>query len=453
MKITMQPLTFARIAALCLLTLVASPSLAGVEIQKVQSRSGITAWLVEDHDIPVIAVNIAFKGGSATDPANKAGLATLVSGLLDEGAGDMKSEDFQRRLEDHSIELSFRASRDTMNGSMRTLSKNRDEAFTLMGLALTSPRFDSAPVRRVRSQLLAMIARSDEQPEALASKSWYKLAFPGHPYGQPELGTPETLKAITTQDISEFARTHFARSNMIVGVVGDIDATTLSALLDETFGTLPIAAEVTQPTDVKAAPEPGIHVIQTSSPQSVVVFGAAGIKRRDPDWYVAYVMNYILGGGGLTSRLADEVREKRGLAYGVYTNLYPFDHSALFLGSVGTRNEKVAESIDIIGKEIARLRDQGVTEEELKNAITYLTGSYPLKFGSSEEIAGQLVLMQLEDFDTSYVNKRNSYIESVTVPQIQRVAKRLLKPEALSWVVVGDPKGLDATAAPALSKE
>lgn len=441
----MKPLMFRSLGFLFFL-LLASQASAGINIQTVQSRSGITAWLVEDHDIPVIAVSIAFRGGTATDPADKAGMATLAAGLLDEGAGDLKSEDFQRALEDRSIVLSFAASRDQITGGMRTLTKNRDTAFHLLGLALTRPRFDSKAVKRVRLQLVSLIARNQEQPNAVAAKLWYQKAFPGHPYGQPVLGTPETLDRISEQDLKNFAHSHFGRNNMVISVVGDIDAATLTGLLDETFGALPESSDVDLPREVIATPEPGIQVVRTSSPQSVVLFGEAGIKRRDPDWYVAYVMNYILGGGGLTSRLMEEVREKRGLAYGVYTYLSPLDHAGLFIGSVGSENARVGQSIEVIKQEITRLRDHGVTEDELKNAVTYLTGSYPLQFASSGDIATQLMLMQLEGFDTDFVNKRNSYIASVTVPQIERVAKQLLKPDALSWVVVGDPQGLPAAA-------
>jgi zinc protease len=314
---------------------------------------------------------------------------------------------------------------------------------------LTSPRFDTKAVKRVRQQMLSLIARQQEEPRAVASKLWFQMAFPGHSYGQPELGTAESLDRISGQDLKNFARSHFARNNLIVGVVGDIDAATLTTLLDETFGALPGMAEVNYPEDVTAAPEPGIHVVRTTSPQSVVLFGEAGIKRRDPDWYVAYVMNYILGGGGLTSRLMEEVREKRGLAYGVYTSLSPLDHAGLILGNVGSENARIGETIKVIRDEITRLRDHGVTADELKNAITYLTGSYPLQFSSSGDIALQLMMMQLDGFDTDYVNQRNGYISSVTAPQIERVAKRLLQPDGLSWVVVGDPQGLpDLAPAP-----
>ncbi len=422
---------------------------AEINIRKVESKAGIQAWLVEDHDIPIVTMRIAFRGGSASDPAGKGGLASMVSGLLDEGAGDLKSEEFQQRLDDASIELSFGASQDDFSASLRTLSENKAEAFHLLGLALKAPRFDARPVKRVRGQLLSMIARSKEQPGHVASEAWYKLAFGDHPYGSVSSGTVDSVNAITIQDLKDFAARHFARDNLIVGVVGDISPDELADRLDVIFGTLPETAKVALPRDVTPSPEPGVHVIKTPSPQSVVYFGHKGIKRRDPDWYVAYVMNYILGGGGLTSRLADEVREKRGLAYSVSTGFATYDKAGLFVGNVGTQNERVKESIDVIRDEIARTRAEGVSAEELKNAITYLTGSYALSFSSSSAIAAQLVGIQLEGLGPEYVNQRNDFIRSVTAPQISRVAKRLLKPEDLSWVVVGNPAGFEDELPPA----
>lgn len=415
---------------------------AAVAIVEVVSPGGIEAWLVEEHSVPLVAATILFKGGAAEDPGDKAGLSYMVSGLLDEGAGDLDSQAFQERLEDLSIRLGFDADRDSFEVSLYTLSENSAEAFRLMGLAVAKPRFDDKPVERIRRQILSILARADENPQKVASETWYRKAFGGDPYGRPVEGSPETIEAIASADLKGFARRRFNRADMVVAVVGDITAEELGRLLDEAFGELPAAGRKTELGEASFVAAPGLEVVRKPIPQSTVVFGHAGIKRDHPDWYAAYVMNHVLGGGGFSSRLIDEVREKRGLAYSVYSYLNPMDRFGLFMGGVATENARVGQSIDIIRRELERLWDEGVTAEELDDAKTYLTGSFPLSFDTSRKIAAQLAYIQREGLGIAYVERRNDFIEAVTVEQIRRVAGRLLQPENLLWVVVGDPAGL-----------
>lgn len=404
-------------------------------------------WLVENHNLPIVAVEIAFRdAGAAQDPADKAGLATFAAGLLDEGAGDMDAIAFRTRLEDLSIALSFEAGRDHLFGHMKTLSDNKAEAFRLLGLAVTAPRFENEAVERVRNQLLAAIAQEEQQPGSVASRSWYARAFPDHPYGRPVIGSAETVAALKAEDLRDLAASRLARGNLLIAVVGDMTPDEVRELVRNAFRGLPESARLAEIPEATPAPPPGILVIDRPVPQSTVIYGQPGIKRHDPDWYPAYVMNYVLGGGGFASRLVNEVRELRGLAYSVSSYLNPLARAGLIVGSVGTQNERAKESIDIISAEFARMREEGITVEELEGAKKYLTGSYALNFDTSPAIAAQLLAIRLENFGPDYIEKRNGYIEAVTLEQVNDVARRLLKPEALSWVVVGRPAGVTTTA-------
>ncbi len=416
-----------------------------VEVQRVISPGGIEAWLIEDHMAPVIAVRIAFRGGSALDPAGMSGLAEMTSGLLDEGAGDLDSQSFQQRLNDLSISLSFDAFTDTFRGSLRTLSRNRDEAFDLLRLALSEPRFDDEPVERIRGQIQAILARQENDPDRIASRAFWSAVFPDHPYGQPRRGTPETVAAITAESMRGFVGARFARDNLIIGVSGDITSEVLAPLLDETFGALPLAAAPFTIDEGELAGGGEVIVVEHDTPQSSVLFGQPGLKRDDPDYYAAYVLNHLLGGGSFTSRLYEEVREKRGLAYSVGSFLSPMDRAALWMGSVGTANESVADSVATIRAEWARVRDEPIDPQEFADTITNLTGAFPLRLSSTRALAQMLVGIQLEDLGIDYIDRRNSLIEAVTLADVERVAQEVLSPESLTFVVVGKPEGVTAT--------
>ena len=419
-----------------------SAASAAVEVRKVVSRSGVVAWLVEDHSNPILSMSFGFRAGGSFDPAGKEGLAELASILLDEGAGPMDALAFQRKLEELSIRLEFEVGRDQFHGSLRTLSRNRDTAFETVGLALTEPRFDADAVERMRAGLLSNHLRNSRRPRYLVRRAFWSTAYAGHPYGRPVSGTGKSVAAITRADLQGFVADNFARDNLFVGVVGDVTPGQLAVLLDKAFGGLP---KMRKPHPVPAtAPklEGGTVVKRFDTPQSVAVFGQPGLPRRHPDYYAAYILNHILGGGGFTSRLYLEVREKRGLAYSVYSYLWPMRRSSLLLGGVATRNARVAESVRIVRAEWARMAQTGPTAEELAAAKKYLTGSYPLRFSSSTRIADMLVGLQFEDLGPDYFAKRNGYIEKVTLADVRRVARSLLKPDRLTFFIVGKPAGL-----------
>lgn len=416
------------------------------KIERVRSPGGIEAWLVEDHSVPVVSLRLIFRGGGALDPADKGGLASMTASLLDEGAGDLDSQAFQGRLEDLSASLSFEDGLDTFGGSLRTLTVNKDAAFELLRLALTAPRFDPEAVERIRSGIIARLKRRATDPDYLASRLWWSRAFPDHPYGRPMGGTVESVARISQDDLKGFVAQRLARDTLFVGVVGDITPAELSRALDKIFGALPARAAPYALPAVEPRDGGEIAVIERPVPQSVALFGQRGLKRSDPDFYAAFVMNHILGGGSFSSRLYQEVREKKGLAYSISTHLYPLDWSALILGSVATQNARVGESIALIREEWRRMAEMGVTDEELAAAKAYLTGSYILQFDSTDRIARLLISIQLDDLGIDYIDKRNGYLEAVTRADIARVAKRLLDANALSFSVVGQPARLPPSA-------
>jgi zinc protease len=434
----------ALLTALVLILFAGLPARA-VEVQRVVSPGGVEAWLVEDHLNPIVSLDLAFRGGTALDPEGKDGLANLAAGLLDEGAGPLDSQAFQTRLADLSIRLSFSAAPDTFRGTLGTLTENRDAAFELLRLALTEPRFDPEPVERIRAQILAGVRRDAEDPDRIAGHTLMRLFFPEHPYGRPTRGTAETVAALSAEDLRRFVAEHLGRDNLKIAVVGDITAAELAPLLDETFGGLPAAAAPARVADV--APQGGgeVVVVRKDIPQSVVVLGHAGLPRDDPDFYAAYVVNYILGGGGFSSRLYEEIREKRGLAYSVRAYLSPRDHAALLIGGVATENGQVGQSLALIREEWARMAESGPSAEELAAAKTFLTGSYPLRQSSTGRIAGMLLSFQLDDLGIDYINRRNRHIEAVTLEDARRVARRLYREDLLTVVVVGRPEGIEAT--------
>ena len=441
-----------RRAAILFVAAVASSFLALVpahatKIERIVSPGGIEAWLVRDSTVPVVALNFAFTGGSSQDPAGRAGLANMTAALLDEGAGDLDAAAFQERLERQAIEIRFNTDRDHFRGSLRTLTERSGDAFELLRLAITAPRFDAAAIERIRTQLASVLRRETTDPTTIASKTWWSTAFPNHPYGLPTKGTAESLAAIQAGDLRDYARRVLARDRLKVAVVGDIDAAAAGAMLDKVFGALPAKAELTPVAIAQPAGLGRRMVVTFDAPQAVVSMGGVGLPRKHPDYMTAYIVNHILGGGSFTSRLYQEVREKRGLAYGVNTYLYSMQRSALFLGSTQVRADRAGESIAIIEQEIRRMAESGPTADELAKAKDYLMGSYALAFDSSTKIAAQLVQIQIDDLGIDYITRRRDLIDAVTLADARRVAKNLLETGLLT-TVVGRPVGVTSTGGP-----
>lgn len=429
------------IALLSLTLLAAAPADAAVQIEKITSPSGITAWLVREQTVPLVTLNYAFDGGSSQDEAGKAGTANIAADMLDEGAGPLSSKEFHERMENHAIELSFRVSRDHFHGSLRALNEHRDEAFDLLRLALTEPRFEADALERVRSQELSALRRDTTNPNTLASIRWWATAFPGHPYGNESKGTLETVPRITAADMRDYVRRAFARNGLTVSIVGDIDAKTAGELIDRAFGKLPATNDLKPVAPVSPRGLGRRIVIDLDVPQAVVTFGSEGLARKDPDFMAGYVVNHILGGGSFSSRLYSEVREKRGLAYGVSDSLVWFKHAAVLMGGTATRADRTGEALAIIEAEAKRMAAEGPTADELAAAKSYLKGSYALGLDTSPKIASQLTQIQLDGLGIDYIQRRGALIDAVTLDDAKRVAKRLYGGGMLV-VVAGRPKGL-----------
>jgi len=419
---------------------VAAPLKAAVEIQEVTSPGGITAWLVEEHSIPFTAIELRFRGGATLDQPEKRGAVNLMTALLEEGAADMDARAFAKAQEELAASYSFETFDNAVSISARFLTENRDEAVALLRAALVEPRFDQDAIDRVRAQVVSGIQSDAKDPNSIASLRFDQLAFGDHPYASSRDGTVETVGGLTRQDMLDAHAAVFARDRIYVSAVGDITPEALGALMDDLLGDLP--DEGADP--VGEAPymlEGGVTVVPFETPQSVLFFGHEGIKRDDPDFFAAFVANEIMGGSGFDSRLMEEVRVKRGLTYGIGSYLVPMDHAALVLAQVATANDRVQETLDVVRAEWARIAAEGVSEEELEAAKTYLTGAYPLRFDGNGPIARIMVGMQVQGLPIDYIATRNDQVMAVTLEDIQRVAKRIYRPDDLHVVIVGEPEG------------
>ncbi|MGE3929195.1 MAG: M16 family metallopeptidase [Hyphomonadaceae bacterium] len=441
-------------AALALTPALAAPAFAqeaaaaadrAVDVQRVVSPGGVEAWLVSDSTVPMIVVRAYWRGGAATEPQGLIGLTSVMTEMLTEGAGDLDANAFKERMEELNASLGFSSGWDGVAMNLTTLSENRDAAFEMARLALIEPRFDAPPLERIKRQLLVGIRQRETNPAYIANLALDEALYPGHPYARRTQRAD--VDAITRGALVERRALMLPRDRMQITVVGDIDAATLGRLVDSTFGALPASSALPEaPQASLQAPTPLI-VRELPQPQSLILFSAPGIQDEDPDWIPLAVANYILGGGGFSSRLMAEVREARGLVYGIGTSPSVRDLVATLRGSAQTENSDVAEAIATTRAEIARLYNEGATQEEVDDAITYLTGSFALDLDSNVKIASVVFGYQTAGRDIDYINQRNARIAAVTRDDVNRVIRRLFNPDNFTFVVVGQPEGLDAGAA------
>jgi zinc protease len=424
--------------------LAGAPAASAMQIERIVSPSGIVAWLVREQAVPLVSLSFAFQGGSTQDEPDRSGTASLAADLLDEGAGDLDGKTYHERLEKNAIELNFQVSRDKFHGSLQTLNEHRDEAFDLLRLALSAPRFEAAAVERVRGQMLSSLLRDTTNPNSVASRRWWEVAFPGHPYGRDSKGTPETVARITADDMHNYVRRVFARNELLISIVGDIDSKAAGALIDRAFAGLPAKNDL-KPIAVATPGGLGRRiVIDVDVPQAVVDFGGPGLARDDPDFIAGYIVNHIMGGGTFSSRLFKEVRESRGLAYGISDNLIWFKRSAVVFGTTATSGERTAEALEIIERETKRMAEGGPTAVELSEAKSFLKGTYALSLDSSAKIAAQLTQIQIDNLGIDYIDRRSALIDAVSLDDAKRVAKRLYGGGMLV-TVAGRPKGLTSS--------
>lgn len=425
---------------------LAFPAAAGVDIKEVKSPGGLTAWLVEDHSIPFVALEIRFRGGASLDAPGKRGAINLMTGLLEEGAGDLDARAFARETETLATSFGFDISDDALSVSAEFLTENREASIALLRAALNEPRFDPEAIERVRGQILVGIASDAKDPNSIATRTFDQIAFGDHPYATSLDGTVESVTALTRDDLVAAHQGVLTQDRIYIGAVGDITPEELAAMMDDLLGDLP-ATGVPLPPAAEVNIPGGITVVPFETPQSVALFGQPGITLEDPDYFVAAVLNQVVGGGSFESRLMQEVREKRGLTYGVYSYLLPKDLAAVYMGSVSSANDRIAEAIEVIRAEWSRAASEGVTQAELDDAKTYMTGEYPLRFDGNGPIANIMVGMQMMGLPIDYIETRNERVEAVTLEDVKRVAAELLDPEGLKFVVVGQPAGLESTPA------
>ncbi len=429
------------LAVSALTALVALPARAELDIQEISTPGGIDLWLVEDHSIPFVALELRFKGGASLDSAEKNGASYLMMGLLEEGAGELDSRGFARAVESIAASFSYKIYDDSTAISAQFLTENRSDAVALLRDSIINPTFDPAAIERVRAQVISSLQSDEKDPDEIAGRTLDQLIYGDHPYGRQKEGTLETVRALTRDDLVAAHQGALTRERMYVAAVGDITAEELSALVDGLLGDLPATGPALA-GPVEPVLTEGITIVDFETPQSVALFVQPGIDRDDPDFFAAYVLNVTLGGGGFESRLMTEVREKRGLTYGVYSYLVDKDQADLWMGSVASANDRIAQAIDVIRDEWVKMRDIGVTAQELQDAKTYLTGAYPLRFDGNGPIANIMVGMQMQGLGVDYIDTRNDRVNAVTQEDVNRVAKRLLDPSQMRFVVVGQPEGL-----------
>lgn len=420
-----------------LFTLIAASAQA-INIQEVTSpKLGIKALLVESVSVPMVNIQVAFRTGSAFDPEDKGGVSYLTSALFDEGAADKNSTEFTDAIDSIGALYSVNSSMLNTTFSMRTLSTQTEQAFKLLGESITKPRFDDEAFLRMKAVVLSSIKSTKQNPGNIASLLLKENLYVNHPYGRPLKGTEENVKSLKVNDVKSFYAQNFNLKNMVVSVVGDITKEELLKYLDSTFMELSAGTTRNKIKTLATNVKPSVIKQAMPVPQSAIYLAHAGINREDPDYYAAYAMNYILGGGGFNSRLMGEIREKRGLTYGVYSYFEPLPLRGAFIVSVNTKNEDVEKTINLIKNEMKRMKLESVTDVEYEGAMSYLKGSFPLRLDSSSKVIGYLTTMQMENLGLDYLDKWASRIGAVTKADMQRTAKRLLRENEMIAVIVG----------------
>jgi zinc protease len=418
----------------------------GVPVQRIVSPGGIEAWLVSDSTVPMIVLRAYWRGGSASEPDEVAAATAVMADMLTEGAGAMDANVYKERLEELNMSLGFAASWDGVGMSLTTLTDNRDAAFEMARLALHEPHFDAAPLERIKRQLFVNLRTRETSPGFIANLALDRALYPDHVYARRT--SRESVSAVNRDVLIGRRAALLNRASLRVTIVGDIDAETAGRALDLLFGALPASAAPPEPPEVSLRAPTPLIVRPLPQPQSLILFAAPGIQDEDPDWIPLAVANYILGGGGFSSRLMAEVREERGLVYGIGLGPSVREHSALLYGSAQSENGDVREALEVTRAEIARFYRDGATQTEVNDAITYLTGSFALDLDSNVKIANVVHAYHVGGLDPDYVNRRNDLIRGVTLADVNRVIRRLFNPDAFTFVVVGQPEGLEAQATP-----
>ncbi|WP_207539069.1 M16 family metallopeptidase [Sabulicella rubraurantiaca] len=405
---------------------------------QVLEEGGVTAWLVEERSLPVVSVAWAWAGGAARDPEGREGLHGMAAALLTEGAGDLSNIAFADAARDAGIGLGFSGGRDSFEGSFRTLSPALPEALRLARLAMTAPRLDESALARVRARAVLSARQALETPAGLARREFWQSAYPGHPAGRQP--TPESLSAVTREEVRAALDAQMRRRGILLTAAGDIGPDGLRDLIRALFAPLPQGAP--EPVPPLPAPERfGIKRVEKAAPQSTLFFGQDALLPTDPDWEAFQVALRILAGGGFTSRLTRTIREERGLTYGIGAGLDLLFGRAVVVGQVQTDNATVGEVWRLLREGWAAMAAEGPTEEEVRDAVAFLSGSLPLQFTDTRRTASLLLGLRQAGRDPAWLEGRPARLAALTRDDVARAAKRL-DPGALSLAVAGEPQGL-----------
>ena len=427
--------------------LIAVPYSAAAEkyldIKEIKTNSGITVWLVEDHSLPIISMDFSFKGaGSIRNTSKKQGTARLLSNMLDEGAGELKSQEFQKQLSDHSISLSFGSGRDNFGGSLKTLTRHKEKAFELLKLTLTKPRFDQEPLNRMRDANIARIRNSMGKPDWIKARIFNDKAFENHPYALNSGGTITSLNKITADDLQNHMKEWLTLDHLHIGIMGDITAQEVTQMVEDVFSGLPRTREKKPVEKIEIQNQKTAFLYEKDIPQTMITIAMPAFDNLDPDYYALQIMNYIYGGSGFGSRLMAEAREKRGLTYGIYSSHSHQDYIDYLSIGTSTKRQSTSEMLDIIYTEMDKIKQTPVETQTLQDAKSYLTGSIPLSLTSTDRISSMLLSLQMNERPADYLDTYSDKINAVTAEDVQKVAKRVLDKNKAIVVMVGKPENI-----------
>ena len=419
---------------------ISAMAFAGLPIQHWQTDRGTRVLFVENHDLPLLDVSVSFDAGSRRDVADKAGLAGLTAHLLPLGAGGRKEDEIARRLADVGALLAPTSDQDQSGLVLRTLSsaREREQALDLMSSALQQPDFPAEVLEREKARTIAGLKEEATQPGAIAAKAFQASLYGSHPYGLPGTGKIETVALLQRQDLVDFYQHHYRANLAVIALVGDVSRAEAAAIADRLSAQLP-AGEGALPALPEVSPldRPEPQYLPHPATQSHILMGAPGMSRKDADYFPLMVGNYILGGGGFASRLTEEVREKRGLAYSVYSYFIPLAQPGAFQIGLQTKRDQANEALNVTRSTLRGFVTEGPTQEELRRAKQNLIGSFPLRLDSNKKILGYLSLIAFYQLPLDYLDRFIENIDRVSLADVKSAFRRRVDPDNMVTVVVG----------------
>jgi len=429
------------LAALVVIVSV-SPARAGMVPKRMVLDSGLVLLTSEQRALPMVSIELLIDAGSRYEPENQAGLANLTAKLLTYGTQRRSALQISEALDFIGASLSTDSGEDVASVSLTILKKDLAMGLDLLAEILTQSTFPQGEIDRQKQAVIASIRAREEDPGAVAATKFAAALFPQSPYGRPVEGTEVTVKGLQRKSLQDFFSRYYRPNRAIISVVGDIGEKEIAQALNRAFSGWnkgEPSGKMLVPTNIGAAQQLQINKDLT---QSNIILGHNGVTRGNPDYYAVQVMNYILGGGGFSSRVMDSIRNERGLAYSVYSYFAAEKSHGSFQFVMQTKNETALEAIQIARDEIRRIREAPVSEQELNDAKDYLIGSFPLRFDTNRKVAGFLAQVEYYQLGLNYPEQYAGLIRKVTREDVQRVAKEYLRPEQLITVIVGNLKKL-----------